>query len=99
LLLDLSALMNVKRQLVSGDYVKALAVLKAAVVTWPDYDMLKTNNEKENSTEESSENRYLEFHARQIVFFTSRIGVNVRRSILETRKKRAKTRKILSTEK
>jgi hypothetical protein len=98
LLLDLSALMNVKRQLVSGDYVKALAVLKAAVVTWPDYDMLKTNNEKENSTEESSENRYLEFHTRQIVFFTSRIGVNVR-SILETRKKRAKTRKILSTEK
>jgi hypothetical protein len=62
LLLDLSALMNVKRQLVSGDYVKALAVLKAAVVTWPDYDMLKTNNEKEHSTEESSENRYLEFH-------------------------------------
>ena len=57
MLLDLSALMNVKRQLVSGDYVKALAVLKAAVVTWPDYDMLKTNNEKEHSTEESSENK------------------------------------------
>ena len=50
--------MNVKRQLVSGDYVKALAVLKAAVVTWPDCEMLKTNEQNEKSSEESDENRY-----------------------------------------
>ena len=66
LLFFLSALMNVKRQLVSGDYVKALAVLKAAVVTWPDYEMFKTGAQAdgEKSTHESEENRYLTFRMR-----------------------------------
>ncbi|CAB4045498.1 Hypothetical predicted protein, partial [Paramuricea clavata] len=46
--------MNVKRQLVLGDYVKALAVLKAAVVTWPDCEMFKTGAEADDgkSTDE-----------------------------------------------
>ena len=48
-----SALMNVKRQLVSGDYIKALAVLKAATVTWPDYEMFS-----KTTTEESKHNGY-----------------------------------------
>ena len=67
-------MMNVKRQLVTGDYVKALAVLKAAVVTWPEYEMLKINEEKEKSTEESDENRYLNL-IHDKLYFTSQIGI------------------------
>ena len=58
-----SALMNIKRQLVSGDYLKALAILKAAIVTWPEYEMFaRATNEQVDDTETtdaSGENRYL----------------------------------------
>lgn len=58
-----SALMNIKRQLVSGDYLKALAILKAAIVTWPEYEMFAsaTNEQADNTetTDASGENRYL----------------------------------------
>ena len=37
-----SAIMNIKRQLVKGDYKKALAVLKAALVTWPKYELFQS---------------------------------------------------------
>ncbi|XP_046850199.1 condensin complex subunit 1-like isoform X2 [Xenia sp. Carnegie-2017] len=49
------ALFNIKKQMVAGDHFKALAVFKAAVATWPDYDLF--NNYMHSKGVESSENR------------------------------------------
>ncbi len=96
--------MNVKRQLVSGDYVKALAVLKAAVVTWPDYEMFKTGAEAdgEKSTHESEENRYLTFKMKlHLADFSNFIQQTCFKIclILGMRKKQPKIKKTLLTEK
>ena len=68
LLFLFSALMNVKRQLVLGDYVKALAVLKAAVVTWPDCEMFKTGAEADDG-KSTDEHRYLQFKLKHVKLF------------------------------
>ena len=57
--------MNIKRQLVCGDYLKALAILKAAIVTWPDYEMFASvRTEQADNTETadvSEQDGYLSF--------------------------------------
>lgn len=55
--------MNIKRQLNNGDYQKALAVLKAAVVTWPDSEIFSaTRTEDTTATDQSKDTRYIYIH-------------------------------------
>lgn len=58
--------MNVKRQLVAKDYIKALAVLKAAFVTWPDFEIFRTAENGDRMS--ANENRYLYLCSNFILF-------------------------------
>ena len=51
--------MNIKRHLNTGNYEKALAILKAAVVTWPHYSMFSSSHERDKTGEPSENKRYV----------------------------------------
>ena len=47
-----SALKQIRDHLSQGHHKKALAVLKAAMVTWPEYDMFVTQEKDEEQKED-----------------------------------------------
>ena len=52
-----SALKQIRNDLNNGHHKRALAVLKAAMITWPDCDIFATT---ELSTEQEDEQRYID---------------------------------------
>ena len=54
-----SALKQIRDQLNQGHHKKALAVLKAAMVTWPEYSMFVTQEKDEE--EKKGEERYVNY--------------------------------------
>lgn len=86
--------MNIKRQLVSGDYLKALAILKAAVVTWPDYEMFASVRveQAENAEatdaleEEEGEDGYLSLGIQYWIISVSLLLFNILKPCMYFRK-------------